>query len=340
MNDQGFSGETEYDPRSISSLLVRIAYMYYIEGETQETIGTRLGISRQKVQRLLKQAHKQGIVEIRIVPSPDETIPIASEIKSRFNLQEVRVAPAHPNLIAQRRAVAQEAAGFLELFIKDRMVIAVGMGSNTGEIPNFLQPKRVVDCTFVPAIGGSPSVELDVNSNEICRNLAMKFGGKAEMLYAPAFVESTEMRNMLVKQETVRQTLELAAQADCAIIGIGGTDDNCTLVRSGCFSVREIRQLRKNNAVGDFLGNYFDIYGNIIPSELYGRLIGLTLSDLKRINNNICVVSEPYKATSILGALRSGIVCNLILDANNAHKILELNELYPCGGNPIPTENP
>jgi len=326
--------EEEFDPRTLSSLLVRIASMYYIDGETQETIGYRLGLSRQKIQRLLKQAREQGIVDVRIHSSPSETLNVASELKTRFNLQEVFIAPAHPNQAAQRKAVAQEAAGFLELYLRDRMVIAVGMGRNTGEIPNSIANKHRVDCTFVAAMGGSPNVEFHVNPNEICRSLAVKFGGRAEALYAPAFVESTEMRNLLVQQEAICRILELAEGADCAVVGIGGTDDACTLVRSGCFSVRQIRQIRNNMAVGDMLGNYFDIYGNVIPSPLYGRLIGLNLDNLKQIKTVVCAVSEPNKSTSILGALRTGIVDIMILDAKNAVEVLSLDETYPLQDDP------
>jgi DNA-binding transcriptional regulator LsrR (DeoR family) len=239
------------------------------------------------------------------------------------------VAPAHPNPQAQRKAVAQEAARFLERLLRPGMVLAVGMGRNTGETPNYFNPNRTIDCTFVAAMGGSPKVDLRINPNEICRNLAEKCGGKAEILYAPAFVESSEMRQLLVQQETIRNTLQLATQAEAAMVGIGGTDDNCVLVRSGSFSVHQVRQLRNDMAVGDMLGNYFDVYGNLIASDLYGRLIGLTIQDLARMETVIALVSEKDKTTSILGALRTGIIDILIVDARNAREVLSLSETYP-----------
>ena len=50
----------------MDDLLSRIAWMYYNDEMTQKEIADRLGLSRIKVLRLLKQAREEGIVEIKI----------------------------------------------------------------------------------------------------------------------------------------------------------------------------------------------------------------------------------------------------------------------------------
>ena len=59
----------------------------------------------------------------------------------------------------------------------------------------------------------------------------------------------------------VADTLRRAAAATLALVGIGGTDDECTMVRTGCVSLEELGRLRDAGAVGDILGNYVDIDG-------------------------------------------------------------------------------
>src|SRR5690625_308545 len=49
------------------ALLARIAWMYYNQGMTQQAIGDQLGLSRNKVLRLLARARAEGIVQIRVV---------------------------------------------------------------------------------------------------------------------------------------------------------------------------------------------------------------------------------------------------------------------------------
>jgi len=64
-----------------------------------------------------------------------------------------------------------------------------------------------------------------------------------------------------------------------------------------------------------------------VPSAIgmQGRVIGLTLPDLKRIPNVIAVASEPSKAAGILGALRAGVVDTLATTASNALSVLSLD---------------
>ncbi len=47
-------------------LLTRVAYLYYERGLKQREISTLLGLSRSKVSRLLTEAEKCGIVEVRV----------------------------------------------------------------------------------------------------------------------------------------------------------------------------------------------------------------------------------------------------------------------------------
>ena len=49
-------------------LLIKIARLYYEKELNQQRIADQLGLSRQKVQRLLKQAKEDGIVRIGITP--------------------------------------------------------------------------------------------------------------------------------------------------------------------------------------------------------------------------------------------------------------------------------
>jgi deoxyribonucleoside regulator len=120
-------------------------------------------------------------------------------------------------------------------------------------------------------------------------------------------------------------------------VGIGSVDDDCTMVRSGCLSRDEMRRLRDRGAVGDVLGNYVDIEGRVIASPHSGRLIALSIDDLRRIETVVAVVSEVEKPRAILGVLRAGVVDVLVVDEGNARTILDAardaaaGELVPLG---------
>lgn len=305
-------------------LLARIAHRYYMDDRTQEEIAREFALSRPKVQRLLDQARKAGIVDIRIQAPSWLHLELEDALRDGFGLTDAIVSPSRADPQSQREAVARSAAQYLERRLGNGAIVAVSHGRDTGEVPRFFLPARRLDCTFVSAMGGSPSVDAPTNPNEICRALAERCGGRAESLYAPAYVESAEMRDRLLEQEAVSHTLDLAGRAGVALVGIGGTDDGCTMVRSGCLSTDEMAWLRGQGAVGDILGNYVAADGRLIAAPHRDRLVALSVDDLRRIQTVVAVVSEAEKPLAILGTLRAGVIDVLIVDEGNARAVLDL----------------
>ena len=309
---------------SFLELLTRMASLYYLEGKTQVEVAHALGISRQKVQRMLQQAKELGIVEIKIKTSNAVTLDLEKKLKHQFNLKGAIVAASHPDEANRRQSVAKAAAKYLERHLSDGMVVTVGMGRNMGAIPNFFHPSRNVHCTFVSAMGSAPNAEESINPNDVCKKLAAGSGGRAIYLHAPAYVESRQVRDILAAQEAVGPILNRARKADMAVVGIGTPSEDATLVRTDCISTTEARRLANCGAVGDLLGAYFDIAGSLIDPDMHAHLVGLTLEDLRNIDIVIAVVSEKNKSNAILGALRTGVIHILITDSDNAVEVMRM----------------
>jgi DNA-binding transcriptional regulator LsrR (DeoR family) len=304
--------------------LARIAHRYYVDGRTQEEIAREFGLSRPKVQRLLERARWSGVVDIRIAAPSWLNLELEAQVRGAFGLTDAIVAPRRETPQSQREAVARAAARYLERELRDGVVVAVSHGRDAAEIPRFFRPRRRIDALFVSAMGGSPRVDTPTNPNEICRSLAEACGGRSRSLYAPAYVESPEVRERLLEEDAVAHTLGAAAQAGMALVGIGGVDDDCTMVRSGCLSAEEIARLRRQGAVGDVLGSYVDVRGRVIASPHRERLLALSIESLHHVPLVVAVVSELEKPLAILGVLRAGVVDVLIVDEPNAHAILDL----------------
>src|SRR5919199_3754473 len=93
-----------------AELLAQVAHLYFENGHDQGAIARRLKVSRSSVSRLLTQARRQGIVEIRInypLPTAPE---MTQALQERFALKEAQVlkttefntqdALAHTGLLA------------------------------------------------------------------------------------------------------------------------------------------------------------------------------------------------------------------------------------------------
>ena len=109
------------------------------------------------------------------------------------------------------------------------------------------------------------------------------------------------------------------------IVGIGGIDENATILRNGLLSHNDFLLLTMRGAVGDILCHFIDADGNFIPSDIESRLISTSLQRLKELDNTIGVAAGLSKAKSILAALRGGYLNTLITDETTALKVLELS---------------
>ena len=163
-----------------------------------------------------------------------------------------------------------------------------------------------------------------INPNEICIKFAARAGGKAEILYAPVYLETQRAHDMLIEQETIKRTMNLARQADIALMGIGTASDESILVQAGCLSISEIQRLREMGMVGELLGNYYNEYGKHVQNDLTKRIVSLGLAELRKIPLVIAVVSEFEKCKGVLGALRTGAIHTLIVECKLALEILRL----------------
>ncbi len=75
------------------SLLLRSVYLFYREKMNIQTIGKKLGISRFRVSRYLKEAEEKGIVKIEINDDNLLYESLACELEEKFNIGKVIIVP-------------------------------------------------------------------------------------------------------------------------------------------------------------------------------------------------------------------------------------------------------
>src|SRR5690348_8491083 len=106
-------------------LCARVARLYYSSHLTQEQIGQQLGLSRMKVNRLLKLAIETGVVQIRIIDVDEPYAELAEALEAAYQLKDVRVVPDPPTEPELRPALAAVAASWLAEQLTDGLVIGV-----------------------------------------------------------------------------------------------------------------------------------------------------------------------------------------------------------------------
>ncbi|ENM3946727.1 transcriptional regulator, SorC family [Vibrio cholerae] len=311
-----------------TDLLTEIAVSYYQDGATQEEISKKYTISRAKVGRLLKQARDEGIVEITVKYHPVFSAKIEQRLIERFGVRRALIALDQPNDEAQRQQVAGLVSNYLTSTLKNGMVVTVGQGRNVSAVAHHVGVITPRDCKFVCSIGGIHPRGGMFNADHICRQLAKKYGGSSETLYAPAYAENPEQKRVFMQNSTVNQTLDLARKADIALVGIGDMSENSYMVDLGWFTPEEVVQSRLNQGVvGDFAGHdFFDVHGRIANTVMNDRVIGLGIDEFRPIAEVIAIASENSKPLALLGALRTGAIDVIATSVSNALTVLNLDE--------------
>jgi DNA-binding transcriptional regulator LsrR (DeoR family) len=308
------------------SLMAGIADMYYEQNLTQEDISARLGYSRSAVSRLLTEARKAGIVEIRIHYPSIRNTDLEDALSSRFRLQEVTVLE-HGNLPYSKmlRQLGELGARLLQRVTNDETVLGVSWGTGLYEIASAAQSASYPNMKVIQLVGSLGTSDPQIDGPELARWFARLFGGRSQTLAAPAIVDSPAVRDALLADSRIRDVLDLAHDVNLALVGIGTVDTRMSsLIRAGYLTVEEVQEAAESGAVGDICGIHFDIHGNVLDIPLARRTVGVQADALRRIPLVIGIAGGEPKARPILGALRGQLINGLVTDDVAARKVLEL----------------
>ena len=65
------------------------------------------------------------------------------------------------------------------------------------------------------------------------------------------------------------------------------------MVRMGWFTPSELAEAKRIGTVGDLMGyDFLDIHGRTAATPIQGRVVGLSVADLKRIPNVVAMASN------------------------------------------------
>jgi len=314
-------------PELRADLLARVASMYYERDMDQRAIARELGMSRSNVSRLLKEARERGIVKVRIQWPLHRESDLEQRLETTFGLQEAIVlAGRDMDEDETRTRVGQLAAQYLDSVLKPDTILGVSWGRAIHELVRAFEGTARPGVTVVQMMGALGSANPSIDGTDLARRLADAIGGTYRYLHAPLVVHDPALRQALLREAAISETLELGRKAQIGLIGIGGLEPGQTsMLRSGYVSQAEIERIKQCGGVGEICGRYFDIHGNVCKAALDDRLMGIELEALKEKELVIGVVIGEARARAVLGALRGGYVHALVSDERCAARVLELH---------------
>lgn len=322
-----------YNPSTF--LTVKAAYLYYMKSFSQNQIAEHLNISISTVSRLLNKAREEKIIEFVIKDPFLKCIELESQLKEKFLLQDVIVAP-NPievemdedykhDVDSEKQLVALEGARYLQRIIKDEDVLGIAFGKTMYHMIHYLNPCQKVRAQFVTLHGSISFLEHDLDVIPLSRRMAMAFGGENKFIHAEGLMSNKNLVEELLKEKNTKNIFELFDRITIAIVGIGSF---YPIVESKLSNVeymtnKELRSLQEQEVVADIGLRFFNKNGEECDTELRDRTIAITSKQFKRIPRKIAMVSGVHKTQSVLSVLKGGLIDVLIVNYELGQSLLE-----------------
>src|SRR5262249_25021253 len=148
------SAETDARPGRVARNRMRIAWMYYVEGLTQNEIADKLGIGRITVVRNINEALRQREVKIWIEGDIAECLELEGQLKDAFGFKEAVVVPEPSDPAFTTKAIGVAAGMYITDNLTDDMSVGVGWGATLYESLQTLAPRELENVQVISLLGG------------------------------------------------------------------------------------------------------------------------------------------------------------------------------------------
>lgn len=304
------------------------ASMYYIHGETMESIARQLGMSRSSVSRLLKNARESGLVQITLNRPGRSQSSAGRALEDLFGVR-AHVVPVRDGTseIARLDRVARTAGQLFSEAVGDDMLIGVAWGTTLAAVVQHLVPHGTRGSTVVQTNGSANHSTSGIPYvGAIISTVADAFGCQVVHFPVPAFFDYASTKDAMWRERMVTRVLGLQSRLDLVIFGVGALEGplKSHVYASGYLDEADVQQIAEQRVVGDVCTVLLRKDGSWRDIPLNARASGITPAQLQTIPRRICVASGQAKALPLLGALRAKVATDLVVDELTARTVLEL----------------
>lgn len=294
------------------------ARMYYLEDATQVEIASRLGVSRPTVSRLVAEARKAGLVRIEVVdPFQDETVALAERLQVVLGLRAVHLAAVTHAATLGADLAAPLAAAVEGMGLVPGDAVLMSSGRTVYDVARSGMP-TMPGVQLVPTVGGQADPMPWFQTNEITRTAAEHSGAIPAFLFAQA-LPSPAMRSTLDEDPAFQHVVGLWSRAKGAILGIGAPTHTRDALARGI----PVEDVAFDRAAGDVCLNFYAADGSPIEFPGSDRMVRTSRGILSTVPHAVGVAVGSAKVTSIVAAVRGGLVNELVTDAATARAVLD-----------------
>lgn len=313
-------GLTKRDALSLDA-----AKLYYA-GLSQQAIAERLFVTRPTVSKLITHAKNRGFVRTVVDDPRENDQRIIGRLQQRYGLTSVHlVSPFGSGPIDIRRALGRAGAQVLTEILLPLDAVAVCWSETVSEVVAQFSARNATGVTVLQGRGFVGDERSSLRTVADLERLATTLLGTAEFLQSPAIHTSLVSKNETCADSAVKNHLVHLAKSRVLLYSVGSLERTSTLFRSNLLTEDERDQLRAE-AVGDICSHFVDEAGRVCLPDMNARTVGISLPEIRKVEQKILVSGGADKIRAIHTALRWGYANHLVTDTASAHELLSIHD--------------
>jgi DNA-binding transcriptional regulator LsrR (DeoR family) len=304
---------------------VRVVWLYFMEGRTQGEIADALSTNRLRVNKIIAEARRSGLVTITLNSRLTSCVELEQTLVAEFSLSRAIIVPtpSDPDLIPV--LLGQATADYIAQLLSNGKLsgIGVGWGATLREMVRHMPSMRRPDICVNSVMGGLTH-GIEINTFDIASDLARHLNAECAYLAAPIYAGSPESKTAIVTQDVFQAAFRQIASNDLVVLSIGDMTERSLLMRYGLPQDVTIDELVATGACGDVLAQFIDRNGTPIDHPLNLRAIAPPLEALRKIPNVVFASGGINKVEAIAAVLLSGLGTVLVCDEDTARAALSV----------------
>lgn len=300
-------------------LLSNLCKDYYLENHTIHDISQKYNLSRYKILKFLDEAKELGIVRIDVKEQFERHSELEGKLESFFPTHFF-VLKEDSSFIEHESIFWKFCAFYIQQHISQDKIINLSFGDSLFKTVEQFTPSYEGEHTFVPFLGDNQRLNNISNPSFIAYQCSKIYHAKYLKLSCPLYTSNAHLKEEWLKEPCFANTLSLAKKADSLLTGLATP----AAIEAVPIWDKDKEALfpHLEEAAGFIFGRPYTIQGKFIVDN--DPVLGLDLSDIANIPNIYAICNHKFKARSMIGALRTGLLTHVLLNESTAAKIIHL----------------
>jgi deoxyribonucleoside regulator len=306
-------------------LLVDVAVMYYLEGKTQSEIAKTLFMSRPTVSRLLQRARDLDVVDIKINYDNDEFDRLKNIIYKHFKIKNLLIVKSLKSETDTIKEMGKAAASELKYHLQDNLTIGMSWGRSVKKMVDAFKEKPLSNIRVVELFG---AVDYSENAEmlSIGYDFSRKVKGHFYPLPAPVFIHDLEIKNQLIKNPIISNTLKMLDNCDLIITGLGVVNSKLPQKIWDVYTEPSAQNdILNAGGVGFICARFFNQEGQFISHKINEHVIGIQIEKIDTTKLFV-IAGGLTKARAIYAMLKRGSIHTLVTDDQTIKKIIQMDQ--------------